>query len=474
MRILLVEDNKTIGPEMVTTLTAMEHVRDVHLARSKAMGVQALEGAFYDLLILDLGLPLTDDDADQAVEHGQDLFAIAQEICPGLPIIVLTGSTTTAWGERLGRFGHNVDLWGSGTPSNTVDYIRKEDVEDLYREVERISAEVAAVNAIRINTRGKRLDLYPGWERAIRVAARKLGGVNAEVSPLSGGLSRVRVFLVKVFDGAGARIATMAAKLGDRQEVANEIAAYDRHVQRLPVGTFPHRTETLELGLCGKGAIFYRLADDYRSTLFDALAEDPQGAVKVIERLKSNMQIWIDAATVQPRSIAEIRRHILWDEEFEAIKTTHGLEVDDIEAMTVDVRVGCVHGDLHGGNVLIADPPDAVIIDFGDVSETSLCLDPVTLELCAVFHPAGAAKGLIADLSSYFAAWPDVDALPATDFGAYLRACREWSYDVGHDDLSVLATAYAYAVRQLRFDAVDKAQTLQLVQTLAQALRAAR
>jgi CheY-like chemotaxis protein len=473
MRILLVEDHKTIGPEMVKTLTGMPNVKDVQLARSKVMGVQALDDSFFDLLILDLGLPLTDDGPDEAVEHGQDLFAIAQEKCPGLTIIVLTGSTTTSWGERLGRFANNVDLWGSGAPSNTVDYIRKEDVDDLYREVERISAEVAAVDAIRINTRGRQFNLHAGWERAIRIATRKLGGTIAEISPLSGGLSRVRVFLVKVIDASGAKIATLAAKLGDRTEVADEIAAYDRHVQRLPVGAFPHRTETLELGLCGKGAIFYRLADDYRATLFDVIAEDPQAAVRVIQRLKGNVQIWIDAATVQSRTIAELRRHVLWDEEFAELKGRHALDVDDIEAMAVDVRIGCVHGDLHGGNVLIASPPDAVIIDFGEVSETSLCLDPITLELCAVFHPAGAAKGLIADISSYLATWPDIEALPETDLGGYLKACREWSYDVGYDDRSVLATAYAYAIRQLRFDTVDQGLTLQLIGTIARALRAA-
>lgn len=474
MQILLVEDHTTMGPELVRSLKLMANVSRVDLVRSRDMALQALRAEFYDLMILDLGIPLTDDSTDAAPEHGQDLFRLAQESCPGLPIIVLTGSNVVAWAEKLGKAGNSVDLYGTNTPTHTVDFFRKENVDQVYGEVERIAAEVAAVNAIRLNTRGKTLDLSEGAQRALRVATRQLGGVNAEILPLSGGLSRVRVVRARVRDGAGAQIATLAAKLGDIQEVRSEMAAYDRYVNRLPIGAFPHRVKSLEAGLCGKGAILYRLAEDYAQTLFDLVAASPQDAVLVIQHLRTQVKPWIDGATLQRLTIADIRRHVLWDDEFTDLKAKHGLNVDDIEAMTVDVRVGCAHGDLHGGNVLIGHPPSAIVIDFGEVGEMSLCLDPLTLELSTVFHPDGTDKSLVADLPAYLTSWPDAGALPTEGIGPYLKACRDWAYDVAHDDLSVLASAYAYAVRQLRFKTVPPEKTLLLVESVANALRAAR
>jgi hypothetical protein len=53
---------------------------------------------------------------------------------------------------------------------------------------------------------------------------------------------------------------------------------------------------------------------------------------------------------------------------------------------------------------------------------------------------------------------------------AELRACRAWSYQVAGGDLAVLAAAYAYLVRQLRFRDVDPDIVLALLESIKEAI----
>lgn len=474
MRILVVEDHTTFGPELKLALEGLAGAKQVDLAVNRAAGIALAGSAFWDLVILDLAIPASDTEPGPEVEHGQALFHDLQAVCPGLPIFVLTGSAMTTWGQRLSRFGQNVDLWGSGAPSNTVDYISKEDVETLLSEVERIAAEVTAVNGIRLNFRGRDLDLGAGAERAIRVATRRAGGVAADVVTLGGGLSRARVVRIRMSDERGGRLATVVAKLGTRADISKEIAAYDLHVKRLPLGTFPHKFEVIELGLCGAAAIFYQLAEEYDRTLFDVLSGDATGALAVVPRLRGTLSIWIDAGATRRVPISELREHVVWPAEFERIVADYSLNVSDIEDTMVDCRIGCIHGDLHGGNILVGAIPAHVVIDFGDVGDGPLCLDPLSLEMSVVFHPDGLSKGIVADVPKYLSSWTNFDGLPDTEQGRFLRECREWAFDVGVGDLAVLAVAYGYAVRQLRFDTVDAMQTLALIDHICESIRKIR
>jgi len=43
-----------------------------------------------------------------------------------------------------------------------------------------------------------------------------------------------------------------------------------------------------------------------------------------------------------------------------------------------------VHGDLHGGNILISANDGSVLIDYGDVQHSAVSYDPVSLELSVV------------------------------------------------------------------------------------------
>ena len=95
---------------------------------------------------------------------------------------------------------------------------------------------------------------------------------------------------------------------------------------------------------------------------------------------------------------------------------------------------------------------EPTLIDYGESAERSAALDPVTLELSVVFHPAmqGTLDGWPSE--SQFSSWHDLDVYcvgcPVEDF---VRACREWALRVSVGAEEVLAAAYVYSLRQVKY-----------------------
>jgi hypothetical protein len=80
-------------------------------------------------------------------------------------------------------------------------------------------------------------------------------------------------------------------------------------------------------------------------------------------------------------------------------------------------------------------------------------LDPVTLELSLLFHPA--AKALFDGWPTIdqAASWPDLDLYtkncPVADL---IRQCRDWVFAApGVGDKGAYACVYSYCLRQLQF-----------------------
>jgi hypothetical protein len=125
----------------------------------------------------------------------------------------------------------------------------------------------------------------------------------------------------------------------------------------------------------------------------------------------------------------------------------------------IEMRVAktMAHGDLHGFNVLVKDGADPTLIDYGEVGDANAALDPVTLELSSLFHP---------HMASAFGNWPDpAQAADWADLDAYLdgcpvpefvRACRDWATEASAEVEELLATAYCYAMRQMKYPDTNK------------------
>lgn len=115
-----------------------------------------------------------------------------------------------------------------------------------------------------------------------------------------------------------------------------------------------------------------------------------------------------------------------------------------------------------------------MLIDFGDAGPGFTSLDPIALELSLVFHPDLAKLGLQKGLMSNLEAWPSVDGfVQDARLRPTVAACRDWAYDVGGGDQSVLASAYAYALRQLKYEDVAPEITIAFLAKLSELIAVA-
>ncbi|TCQ15315.1 phosphotransferase [Rhizobium sp. PP-CC-3G-465] len=466
MRILFVEDNETFVTQIRPLLAELKGVSEVVHVRTRDAALAAFDEYIFDLVVLDLTIPAEEGSIDIAAEHGQTVFHEVRKIAPGTPTFILTGSEPDEFSRRLARFGENIDLWGDGKATNTVDYFLKEEVDKLIERVSELAATIAETDDLALDTRGRDLGLTPKQKRILKIFSRKAGGVSCEIKSLSGGLSSARVVRAIAKDQHGKHIAVCAGKLGTNNSVEVESLAYEQHVKRLKIGAFPPVFCTIDKGVGGDAGLFYTLADDNGETLFDVIARDPKYAATIVKAIRVGLERWSQASHVEEVGIHDIRRRVVNDDDFEAICKKFAIDnVMPTETSKLRASISCIHGDLHGGNILVDANGGVVIIDFGDVGPGYTCIDPVTLELSLLFHPEAVRLGFSKDLAVIVENWPNIDRYIASNpLGAVIEACRDWAHDVGAGDKDVLSAGYAFAVRQLKYETVHSDITLRLLQ----------
>jgi hypothetical protein len=237
----------------------------------------------------------------------------------------------------------------------------------------------------------------------------------------------------------------------------------------MPVGLGAHVLYVVKAGAGKRGALIYQLADEHTATLFGLLAERDPSSVAATERLRGRLTDWVAGAPVVERALSEIRRPLVSDLELR----NAGVDVPDERDIAVTVRSSMAHGDLHGLNVLVTPDGLPTLIDYGEVRRANAVLDPVTLELSAVFHPA--MDGLLGGwpTEEQCRKWANVDAYcvdsPISDF---VRTCRAWAYSVMASEAELNATAYAYALRQTKYNNPSLPLALAIVEGTHKALKA--
>jgi CheY-like chemotaxis protein len=474
MKILFVEDNDGFARDLEPVLREIPGVEDIVRVADKESAAVALRDQLIDLVILDLSIPPSKESDTPDPEHGQALFHEARELRPGTPIFILTGAEVEKFSRGLARFGNQVRLWGDNTDIETVSFFLKEEVDELLARVRALAVIFSKMNAVAINTRGKDLGLSPVQDQMLKTFANMADGVACDVGLFGGGLSEARVVKAAAMDRSRKAQVLCAGKLGSSAVILSERAAYEKHARKLGIGACPPLYCAIDMGVGQNGAIFYTLTDDDTASLFERLAADPAIGPVVVGHVRSGLQRWTEAATADIVTIADIRRRLIDDDDARAIEAKFNIgALRKIEARSVQASQSCIHGDLHCGNVLVKSDGDAVLIDFGDAGPGFTSLDPIALELSLVFHPDAAKLGLRDGLMGNLEAWPDVDGFGRDDkLKPMVAACRDWAHDVGGGDQSVLASAYAYALRQLKYETVDPAITLAFIAKLSERIAA--
>ncbi len=472
MQILFVEDNSSYADTLISVVNVKLPGVSWDVVDNSGSAEELLARNFYDLVILDLCMPSIPSGLEKNVENGQRLFYKIQKLMPGTPIYILTGSDLDSFATGLSRHGERVRLWGAKQEFPTVLYFRKNKTLELVDELSGVYGEILSVNSISINTRGKAIAFAKGQERALKTFVRSMGGHDGVYYPLSG-LSGSLVGRIEVRDARLNIIGAFVAKLGITSKIKKENESYARHVRLLPINTFPPLLSEVDKGLKEYSAIFYTLAEGYTETLFEVVRRDAGAAVGVIQKVRASLERWNSARDVLRVSVGDVRKAKLSDENFEEIIKRYGIEeLRDIESIHVSASVSCIHGDLHGGNILVNKTGAPVLIDFGDVESGYTGLDPITLEMSLIFHPDCVLSGISKEIRTFLEHWPIIDGYCQNNpFGDVVKYCRDWAYDISGDDRSVLAAGYAFAIRQLKYDTVNPDDTIALIMRIANALK---
>ena len=98
-----------------------------------------------------------------------------------------------------------------------------------------------------------------------------------------------------------------------------------------------------------------------------------------------------------------------------------------------------------------------MVIDFGDAGPAIGSLDPVTLELSTIFHAEHTRLPTGWPTEADMALWATPEAFAERcPFGPFILGCREWALAVAASPEELVAMAYAYAMRQLKYDDTRK------------------
>jgi len=106
----------------------------------------------------------------------------------------------------------------------------------------------------------------------------------------------------------------------------------------------------------------------------------------------------------------------------------------------------------------------AMLIDFGDAGPSLASIDPVVLELSTVFHPQRTSLPAGWPTEARVAEWIAAESFAeGCAFSPFITACRAWASAEAASPEEVIAVAYGYAVRQLKYADTDKALARALI-----------
>src|SRR5690606_16003934 len=149
----------------------------------------------------------------------------------------------------------------------------------------------------------------------------------------------------------------------------------------------------------------------------------------VVRNIEAAMSRWVVGVPQSRRTIAQYRRRLLSDGELAEIRKNFDLAwVQDFENRSIQSRWACIHSDLHGFNILVSAQSAIVLIDYAEVGEGPVSLDPVTLELSILFHPEFTATNADWPTLEQAKAWGNLAIyLDNCPYQEFIRECRQWA-----------------------------------------------
>lgn len=472
IEVLSVEDNSEDRAFIEEVLSEVDPTARLTFKHDRESAIEALQTGFFDLMILDLRIPYSSENPlDTDPDHGVAVLGEARRLAPGLPILIFTGSEYESLVRTLMREGDKQDIWGCGSKKPTLDLVRKDSKSEFAAEVKEIVSDIQALGDCDHRNRAA-TNLPIDADRLIRIAVRRLGGTSYEVYPLGAGKSSADVFSVRVKDSSGKQIFNLVLKIDDHVKAQDEERRYRLHAQQLNSGHTPRLLDRLEYGGHGRAAIIYDLVSDAEGNLFD-VAKDAKKTSTALSNLANALEPWHSIEGETEMEIRQIRRTNLNDERAAEIIGSFGLGwAAALEERRVGTKSGVTHGDLHGGNVLVDGEDRTALIDFNDIERRPAVFDWISLEFSLLFNIDGPARGGEWPTIEQCENWADVDAfVECSPFEAFVRDCRANALKVCTGERELCAVAYAYLLRQFRYDDTDKSRLVALIEGINKRLQ---
>lgn len=467
MRMLLVEDKAEFAQDIERAVRGLADCELVW-AESRDSALAKLRAEHFDLVVLDRNIPTQDGFLDDHQDHGWVVFQHIRDQLPGTPVWFLTGTEDNDFATDINNdYGRTGDLHGHEKPEPLYLVCCKRKVSDCVRRIKEFAEKREQLRRIAVHLDAGAVALKPEELNVIQLFGRRYNGSAVDLDSLNGGLSRSRVLKVIVRDGNSGALITAAAKVSPLQDIRDEAQRYRNDIARLTPGGFPQLSVMIDVGAGAYGGLFYGMVGDSVESLFARIASGHANIEAIPGDLRAIEAPWHQTKRVENVQVAQIRRKLIGDAALQAVRgELDGIDIQAIENAIVRAGQCCQHGDLHCANVVFAERGQAMLIDFGDTGASFSALDPVTLELSTIFH---------SQHKTLPAGWPTEQNLKNWDkpeqfaegcsFGRFIGACREWALADGASSEEVASIAYAYAMRQLKYDDTDKDKARALIRS---------
>lgn len=368
-------------------------------------------------------------------------------------MLIFSGHGTIQLARDLYEKSMKCDVWASGVEVSLTRYLLKDQMRECLAIVTDAAAQLAAVESIELSTGATPIRLKPAQRRILQLFSKFNSGANVPIRPLGGGLSETSVFGITVEDQNGALSSHAVAKIAAIRSLANEHARYQQFVAPvMSPGAFAPVIRFCNAGAWNYGGLFYSLASAHDHTLFDILSVNARKASNLVKKLRKLEEPWQTKAKLEDHTAGDIRRLFISDADFATVSPKLGFDWGRLEAMRISVPFCRQHFDLHGLNVLVRKGTDPIVIDYGEVGVGPACVDPLILELSVLFHPSAEGLRKSWPTAAQAGGWDDVQAFSGgTVIEPYISECRKWAHEIATRDSAVFATAYSFAVRQLKY-----------------------
>ncbi|GAA1503979.1 CheY-like chemotaxis protein [Agromyces terreus] len=394
-----------------------------------------------DLFVLDRRLPMLP--AEVATDEvGDELLRRVRSEYPDARLIVFTGYASIRQMQQA--MGGGGLLPANGSPAiDRVSVLEKSQTLEFRKQVVEYRELLQQLENIEIRS-SMLHEMQPREKRILRRVAFEYRAISIEPTDLGGGLTGVAVWRCELTRLEGS-VGTVVVK---QSKKTIEPGGLPELLRRASVTT---TVGTISGLMDGTLLTVLQVAAAKPVSLMSLLQSDPDLAAASVKDLL------VELAGVGERdttvTIASICGPLISWEDVASRAREFGIDVPsgDLVATT---RIGMRHGDLHPGNILL-DDGKPVLIDFDSSEFGSGLIDPITLALSTLVHPASPIRGerwpgreeIRAEFGRPdFAGTHSHNAWFATAFGwAELRRASEREY---------WALVLAYCIRQLGFDDV--------------------